>query len=484
MQKKTNWLAISFVVMTLLAIGILSHDLMETPQTVIPEGYVSPTELQSTLNNEITNSIEDKDTQISDLMEQISNLTSKVVEETKELAGYLIDGLFLSSPLDEKTYSDREVKTLFDGKVYFDGDSYDAEETITLSDIELKANGHDFEGNIYMTIPSDSVSYKLTFEDELDLSSIDGDEDKTLNFNFLGEEYEVSNWDTTNMIVTLTKGIEKKFNVGDTFVFEGRNIVLDAISESESVAIMVDGVTKVISEGSTKTVNGVEIKVDTVFYPNFAVLIIGNEVESVIEDGEEYEEDSVWNWVITENSIGIVLDEDFTSVDLDGDEEFQAIAVDSKFCLPNEYVCIKFDGMSEEDYFEYNLRLDERDGNDYVRIDGDFQSGTKDYTRIYVNVSDGKIYDKDLELIDDSEIELSDTDSILDTSSGKIVIEDFEVEFTLDDASDNGDSLNSFDEKYTTVYGITLDDPENMVEENKFVLSVPSEKIEGSMNLI
>ena len=50
--------------------------------------------------------------------------------------------------------------------------------------------------------------------------------------------------------------------------------------------------------------------------------------------------------------------------------------------------------MIEEDTEEYNLELDEKSGVEYVRIDGNFESGTSDYDRIYVNVLTYEIFDR------------------------------------------------------------------------------------------
>jgi hypothetical protein len=476
-EKKVNkaWLPIA-VVFGLLALGFMGHDLFEKPETVIPEGYVS----QATLSASITNAknevislankeLANRSALIADLQSQLAE--KQVVEEEKSLLGYLIDELFLSVPLVEDIFSDREVSTLFDGEVRFDGDDYDAEETITLKDIELLANERDFEGNVYMTVPEEAVEYTLTFDSELDTSLID--EDETLEFNFLGEAYEVSNWDVSE--ITLAKGKKTKLLIGESITVGDKVITLDGTNDDSKVSVMVGDETEVISEGSTKTVNGIEIRVDSVFHPTYAVLIVAEEIETTIESGDEYEEDSAWEWVIDANSIGLVLVEDHTEVDLDGDEEFQAVGVDEKLCLPNEYKCIVFNGMDKEDKEEYYLELDEKSGVDYVRIEGNFVSGLKDYDRVYVDVSDSKVYDRDLEEITGT-IELGDTDSILEVGSD-LVFEDLTINFALDTANVNGD------EDYLTDYGILVINPEDAVEDNEFNIFIPEKQLEGSISL-
>jgi len=456
-EKKVNkaWMPIAIVLMLLCAVTVL-HDLGETPTIVEKEV-------------------------IKEVIKEV-NVSVPMVPEAPtvyETLGYLIDELFLSDGLDEETYSDREVITLFDGKVKFDGDSYDAEETITLTDgIILMANENDFEGNVYMTILEEAVEYTMTFENDLNTSLID--EEDTLEFNFLGESYEVSDWnnDLGEYEVTLNKGIEQKVNLGECVVVDGKSVCLTDIgADGDEVYMCVDGEDncKDIDEEKSKTINGIEIRVDSIFN-SFAHLIMGEDVELTIETKDEYEEDSAWEYVITANSIGIKLVEDFTEVDLDGDEEFQAFAKDSGLCLPNDYVCVLFNGMSEEDTEEYNLELDDRDGPK-VKIDGNFESGTKDYDRIYVNVSG--IYDKDSKLIHETEIELGNTDSKLIVNVTGLFFEDFNVNFDLDTSNAGTDS-----EDYLTDFGVKVVNPEDSVEDNEFNIFVPEKQLEGSISLI
>jgi len=404
---------------------------------------------------------------------------TEVVEESTiyEKVGYLIDELFLSVGLSEETYSDREIN-LFDGEVDFAGEEYDAEETLILKDIELMANENDYEGNVYMTLPESSVEYKLVFEDDLDTSLID--EDDTLEFNFLGESYEVSDWNVDK--ITLTKGSEEKLLVGESIVVGDKTISLYAIDESgEKASITVGDEEKVFVEGQTKTINDLEIKVDTIFdseTASYVRLVVGEEVETTIETTDEYEEDSAFEYVITNSSIGIKLVEEFTEVDLDGDEEFQAIGEGLSLCLPNQYVCVLFNGMLETDTEEYNLELDEKSSVEYVRIDGNFESGTSDYDRIYVNVSDYKIFDRDLDEITGT-IELGDTDSVLTADASGLTFEDFEVNYALDTSNVGTDN-----EDFLTKYGVLVMNPDDSSEDLEWTIEVPEEKIEGSISLI
>ena len=476
-----NWGVIGFVILALVT-GIFAGYSFSPSETT----GLTKSECDAQTSSALDDGLFQKNAEIETLARLIKQLENKTIDEKEivkdEPLGYLIDELYLNSLLED-TYSDREVKTLFDGEVDFDGKSYDAEETITMKDIELLANENDFEGNVYMVVPEEAIEFKLEFENDLNTSLID--EEETLEFDFLGNHYEISEWN--NGVITLTKGKEYTFKPLegiDSFTINNKFVKVISVSDEE-VYVEVDGVGRTIDEDKTKTVNGLEIKAKVCHESQtyiVAVLVIAEEVESEIENGEEYEEDSVWEWIIDAHSIGITLVEDFTEIDKDGDEEFPAIGEDKKFFLPNDYISIQFNGMDEVDVEEYFLELDEKSGNEYVKIEGDFISSIEDYDKIYVNSSG--IYDKNLKLIHATEIELGNTDSILDISSGDLVFEDFIVNMNLDDSSANGNSLNSEDEDWLTNFGLLIVNPEDSSENQEFEINVPEEKVSGSISLI
>ncbi len=440
----------------------------------INSGGLTDAEVNDKIAKAVNQSVFQKNAEIETLKGLIEILENKTAEP--EIIGYLIDELFLSDPFKEDVFSDREVSTLFDGEVEFDGKDYDAEETLILKNITLIANERDFEGNVYMTLLEGAIEYKLEFEDGLNTSLIDDEE--TLEFSFLGESYEVSEWGLTT--ITLTKGIEYSLKLEESVTIDEKVVLLKYVTE-DAIYVEVDGVGKSIDEDKTKTVNGLEIKVKDVFDSetySVAILVIGEEIEAEIEDGEEYVEDSPWNWVISDNSIGLILAEDFTEIDLDGDEEFPAVGVGEKLCLPNEYVCVQFNGMVEEETEEYTFELDEKGGIKYVRIEGNFIAGVEDYKRIYVN--DTGIYNRDLELINSVSIELGDTESILKINIDLVLkVNDFEVNYDLNDSI-----VGTGDEDHLTDYGILVINPEDSADDQEFNIFVPEEKLEGSISLI
>ncbi len=463
--------------------GILIYILVPKETTGL-----SDTEIDAKIAEAVEQAGAVKNTEIERLKGLIGQTENKTTEEDEEeiilFEGYLLDELFLNEPFVKDIFSDREVKTLFDGKVDFDGKTYDAEETLTIKDITLTANGNDFEGNVFMTISRGAIVYKFTFENDLNVSEIE--EDETLEFNFLGERYEISEWDTDKIV--LTKGEEFALilnDESDTITVDNKTVTLAYVTD-DAAYIEVDGVGRSIDEEKTRTVNGLKIKVKDVFASetyNIVVIVIGEEIEAELQNGDEYEEDSAWEYVIDEHSIGIILIEDFTEVDLDDEEEFQAIGTDETLCLPNEYVCIKFNGITEDDAEEYRFELDMKSGNEYVRVNGNFISGIKDYDRLYINMTTDTIYDRDLVALTEP-VELADTDSFLTVDNDYIYIKDFTVNKNLNSSKANAIVLDSKDEDWLSNFGLLIVNPEDSAEDNEFSIFVPEERLEGSITIL
>jgi len=423
--------------------------------------------------------LDSKDATINELTTKLAEATTKQsTEGTDEssIVGYLLDKIFLSTSIDDE-FSDREIKTLFDGKVDFDGDRYDAEESLILSGLEVLANEDDFKGVPYLTIPFEGIEYKMVFDSDLDTSLIDDEE--TLVFTLLGKEVEVSEWDGDK--VTFTQGEESLMSEGEVKVVGDKEFKLLHVMEN-SIFISVNGDTKEIEEGETKKVNGLEIEVKNVIYSEVgpvlkAIVVLGDEVEKTVENGDEYEEDSIWEWKISANSIGIVLNEEFMELD----DEYKPLAASEKLCLPNDYVCVRYDGVLEEDSEDYSFELDTRNGVDYVEARGLFLSGINDYEKVYIN--DTGIYDKDFELIG-TEAELGDSDLSLKLVSGNIRIDNIEFPMDLTSIKVSGTDISSNEDDYLTDYGVLIKNPEDSVDDQEINIVVPEEKVESTITLI
>ena len=442
---------------------------------------------QSEVNSLIANASAARDAIISDLQAELAakrNITSGsgtgtgtgsgsgTVTVITETGGYLIDDLFLEDNLT-KTLSDREI-SLFDGTIDFNSDSYDADETFFMTNLVIKANENDFEGKDYLTFPADSLVYKIAFEPSLDITQI-GVDDETLTFNFLGKDVEVLEWVSNS--VTFVSGKDYLLTEGQNITVEGKNVQLVYVSESYAY-VSVDGVGSKVNEGTTKSINGLEVRASDVLYrskaESSAELKIAKDVETTINDGDEYELNSPWVWVIddTTKTIGLKLNEGY----LDLDDDFSPLAPKDEVCLPDKYVCVKYNGLSETNGEQYTFDMNEG----YVVIRGDLATSTEDLSRVYVNSIIGLIYKKvgsSYTLITGS-IKLGNTDSLLTVVGGNIVVEDFEVDLTLTTTNIPTEDFNQM-----TDYGILVENTETALDDNSFTITVPEEKVSGSITI-
>lgn len=469
-EKKVNksWMPIAIVAILLFVVA--GSVALFNEKEVIPEGYKSPTDIQGAVDNAVSPlnvQLDEANSKIADLTTQLADKVIEEVEQAKETLGYLIDKVFLNADVD-KTVSDREVKTLFDGTVEVGSETYDAEEVMELDGLKVLANEKDFEGVPYLTIPRNSISYKVVFEDALVTSTID-DEDNQLIFNFLGQEITIVDWNVDT--VTFFSGDVYYLEEGVAQTINGNEVEL-VFANDDSANIRVGDNSKEVKEGVTKTIGDLQVKVEYVFETtNFRVgqakVVIGEDVENEVMSGDEFAEDSIWNYVIDEHSIGIILNDDFSKLD----NELMPLAVGEKTCLPNEYVCVRFDGMLEEDMNEVTFELE--DG--FVEVRGEFQSGLNDYKKILVN-STGIYNDDDEEI---TSVTIGSSDVKFELAGLGIRIEDFEVNLNL-----NSSSVSSRDYDQRTDFGIVVSNSEDAIEDQSWNIVVPSEKLEATITLL
>lgn len=482
-QRSVNYLPMLAIVLGLLLVGVLMHDFYEADKEVVPTDYRTADQVQSAIDSAKLEVSQSKDNIIANLTEQ---LATKIVEVEKKVedavkavkvsVGYLIDKLSIGEDIDSdesRDLSDREIKTLLDGTVEFDGKDYDFEEVLNLSNMEVLVNEEDFEGIPYLQILKDGITYTVTFEDTLNTSLID--EDETLVFNFLGEEVEVSEWDGTS--ITFTKGDEFYMKEAETKTIGDDVIVVKMVLE-DKVKISVNGELRSINKGDTAKFKDLEIYVKDVDYSGYAGgyfganLVVGTDIENVIDSTDEYADNSVWEYVITSNSIGIVLKEDFK--DLDDDN--MPLAAEEKLCLPNEYVCVLYNGFVDEETQDLTFEVD----SDYdIEVRGEFQSGLNDYKKIFVNATG--IFNDDDEAI--TSVMIGSSDVEFEASALGIQIEDFQLNLYLN-ATNTTTVKATADYNWMTDFGILVEDPENSIDDQEWSITVPFEARESTITVL
>ena len=268
---------------------------------------------------------------------------------------------------------------------------------------------------------------------------------------------------------------------GDEIIVDNYTIVLDMVMD-DSVYVISNGEAKKIKEGSSARIGGVEVYVSEVLYTekstrvSKAILSIGDDVEETVSDEEEYGE-SIFEWIIGNRTIGVVLAEEFKDLD----ENNMPLAIGDVICLPNDYICVKLDEMSDEDYSEYTFEYD--NDSSELKISGDFEVGFDDVDELIVNTSGIYYENEEGNMQNANEAILKDSDATFNynTTTYTISIEDVVValnvsyvNFGFDDESNEG--------SYRSIYGsiVELDNDLEIGEDNEVSISVPEEQVELS----
>ncbi len=368
-----------------------------------------------------------------------------------------------------------KISKLLNEEVRFDGTNYDiSEEMCVKAQVQTSLNNKDFGLNPYLYI--EEASYSYIFEDLIPIDDIS--EDETLSITLLGKEVEISRASANE--ITLISGEEYFIEEKGYVEVEGKKVVVNLISNGK-VALTVDGVYESFEEGDSEEVNGLEIRADDIMSNSDGLgtvnLRIGLDVESVIEDGDDYKYgDFVWEWVISLDSspqfIGVINQEEFKYLD----DDVKPLSVGDTISLPEGYLNLQLSSVTNPEVTEIELRY--RDG--YLLVEGDFNYGTDEYDEVYVN-SVG-IYDRDYELISSDSIQIGDSDINLEL--GSVIIGDLEIELDLSDILHKGSSYATKDEDFLDYLGIIFKDAESAVEDKRnFKVYVPEERPEVTIKL-
>ncbi|MDP2671992.1 MAG: hypothetical protein Q8O68_00595 [Candidatus Daviesbacteria bacterium] len=492
MQKTYNkwvlsgWIVLAVVLLLVVVVAVGKANNLSDKVTTLSGNLATQAQENTRLSGELVasaatlNFVEAELVAANEAKRQLElQLQEQVETETNEVSveSYEIEDVEINEEV-EKLLTDKQL-SLFDGEIEFNDETYEAEEVFVLDGVKVSNNLEDAGAAVYLTMPENSLTYMMNFEDTLDMSEVS--EDETLEFSFLGEEVEVVEW--TEDTVTFLQGEEVSLSEGETVTANGRNVQLVMAGEGYAY-IKVDGVGKKVYEGDTKDINGLDVEAKEVLESTswrlgLVTLRVGEEVRVEAEDGEEYEDDSAWSWVVDGNSLGLRLSEGFTNID--EDEDFKALATNGELALPNGFLTVKFNGLGEEQMFDFRFDVDTKEEEEYLVVKGSFTFGMTDYTRIYIN--EEGIFDKDLELISEDSIEMDGTEFDLVLDEGTVSFSDVVLPLDLSSVTVDEEDISSEDEEYRTEYGVIISNPEDSTEDQRFSVSIPHEQLVASVSV-
>ncbi len=329
-----------------------------------------------------------------------------------------INGALAASGYLDQVMDDSDLAGLMDSEVNFQGDSYNFREILAFGSSQpsiqssLTSSDDDYESGVYMETTSGSMYYYWVFDESINVS--EATSDQPFEMDFLGKNVRITSVTTTGSNAgakfTAYVGDEYWLNVGDSVESEGKTVTLDNVGSS-SVVVNVDGTTKVISSGSTQTVNEIEITVDSVFYreqidQSSANLVIGKTAQATYTDGDKYlkddnicnndpEDTDCWEWVIsglTGNSATTVASTGPTGGPYIGvkgvftinDDTDDPITAGGCYQFPNDYAEVCFDSLTVADSDYMTLTVEYADSVDLSNA----ISGKTAQNVIYIHTSE------------------------------------------------------------------------------------------------
>ncbi len=414
-----------------------------------------------------------------ELVEDILASVAEVEEEIEAEAQYIIDELKIGSGFSYNL-SDRQISSLFDGEVKFDGDNYDAVEVVHFAGF-IATNEDDYNGRALLEIEEEQVSYTVKFENSLNTLEIS--EEETLEFTFLGKDVEVSEW--TSNEITFTTGTTYDVEEGQVITVNDVEIQVSSVGvtgDTGFVRIVIGEDSEIIKVGETEEIAGLEIKLSEVLIndepenPDDAVLEIGDKVEFEIEKGDNYNEEYVWDF--DANSLSVVLDVDFNDLD---DEDEQPFLPGESISLPDNFLVFTYDGLIDHDTEKVTFELDK----DYaVELDGSFVYELDDFERVWANETG--FYDNDDEFIA-FELEIDNTDFSIVNDGTYLTMGDVTVNLELDTMKiHNGTEwlvIDDDDEDYLSPLGFIVEDVEDSLKDNEFTVIVPEEDLTAEVSV-
>jgi hypothetical protein len=309
--------------------------------------------------------------------------------ETTKKEVDLDKGYDINIKLDEeidKSLDDGEISHLIDSIISFKSSDYDVSEHLILTDSMASSSisEEDFEDKPYLIFQKKSIKYKYRFDESIDYYEVD--EEDPLNIKLLGEKLRITDIEDGEMTVRIAK--EYFLYTNDLVTVDDKVIKLVRVGSANSIIVDVDGVQETIPGGHTETVNGIEITNDETFYDSgsfescAATLLIGEDVEKTIKDGDYYSDNEIWEYKIEVEDdkpvISLILDVDYTEID--DDEDYKALGLGDSLSLPNDYIIITYSKV-DADYTEYSF---EEEGSYYVLSTSE-EDIDDEFKKVYLN---------------------------------------------------------------------------------------------------
>ena len=153
---------------------------------------------------------------------------------------------------------------------------------------------------------------------------------------------------------------------------------------SDSVLLEHNGESAEIYEDEIVEVGGIQIQVISAFEneqgdgKDLATLRIAEDIELFIENGDDYNDEDTWKWIITSDYIGITNQNEYEDLE----EDYTPFKESEGIALPNNFAQINFKEVTTSDLTELDIRVKD----EYLQIRGDREDSFADeHDEIFVD---------------------------------------------------------------------------------------------------
>lgn len=301
--------------------------------------------------------------------------------------GKSYDKLPLNNAWSGATLRDTKLAGFVDSSFDFDDNTIDYHDELTIVSGKMTPTTSrvekDFGKDIYMTMLSDAVEYRVYFDDNFDYANV-GDtannHDSNIEFNFLGKDMKVTSFGSDNTSMNVESSSENYMQEGDSVTVDGHKVTLKRVGSS-SVLVDVDGQIKSVSDSGSivkfEDAGDFEVSTTSLFYidgatDNSATLKLGNSLTESAKSGKSAEmfgqpskddEADFW-WDINMNPtsgkpyVGIVQKIDRKDLKVSSAEDRAAMALGDSLDLPNNYASVKFAALETSAYDDLTITVD------------------------------------------------------------------------------------------------------------------------------
>jgi len=397
----------------------------------------------------------------------------EVVEETVKVSSNADEteasfDVAYGEEFEVKVANNKLVK-LLDKEIKFDGNDYDVSEYLYLKGtVKTSIDDIDYLEPTFV-LDKKAVEYRYVFDNPIDIDNID--EEDELEINFAGKRLKIVEVKSNEFVYET--GVEKTINVGE--VLDGVELLKVG---NGVVRVKVGEVEENIDLGQLRLVNEVEVYVKELWPESnevdAATLIVGDDIKRTVTKGDSYIEDVddwVYDFEVVDDelvSISLLNKNDYTEVE---DDDYLALKVGDKLVLPNEFLEVKFNSVTEYESVELNFELDE--GYLYVEgsVEDSFVIGTEEYDELWIK--DDGFYDGDFELLTTEDVRIGDSEVYLKLGES-VTIGKLTILTDLSDILYDGVSFATKDDDFIGHSGVAFENPEQAIENEDFTVFVPN----------